>query len=765
MLLAPFPLSISFASATDPHGEPAAKAKEYTGEDTADTIEVMPATPSARTQAAAEAAHDHGEQIHQADHHSEAAASGHDGGHAPVTHSTSKTHETHETHETRSYHGDHGASSGAHGHVADPHRETHGDYGELRATVGGTDAAAAGHGATGHKAGAEPETGSSPWVWILALTVVLAMGALAIFYREGVSAVMKNVKIGTKILGMVGCLLLLMALNSGFGILKISQVGKELETIAEEDIPLTEAIAEITVNQLEQAIWFERALRFGEVLADKRHAAEGLKQAEIKVMEHSRLVGELEQKALELVHRAIQVAQSEEARQEFQSVSTQLETITKHHQDYEHRVEQAFALIHQGKLHEAEQLAEKVEVEEENLDHELEVLLKEIEAFTAASAKKAEADEHAAFTGMLIITAAALIIGLFMGVYVSRGITGPINNAVTRLKDIAQGEGDLTQRLEVHTRDELGEMATWFNTFLQNLQTMIKDIADNAVSLSNASTELSAISQQMSAGAEQTSGKSNTVAAASEEMSANVNSVAAAMEQAATNLNMVSSATEQMTASVSEIAQNSEKARDITGTAVGRAEETSKKVDTLGAATEAIGKVTEVITEISEQTNLLALNATIEAARAGEAGKGFAVVANEIKELAKQTAEATMEIKKQIEGVQGSTQETVEDIGEISKVIGMVDEIVSTIAAAVEEQSAATQDIASNISQASAGVQEVNTNVAQSSEVTTSISRDIAEVNQAANEMTTSSSQVNLSAEELAGMAENINSMVGKFKV
>jgi methyl-accepting chemotaxis protein len=576
---------------------------------------------------------------------------------------------------------------------------------------------------------------------------------------------MNKLKIGTKIMGTVGCLLVLMAISSSYGILKIGQVGEGLHTIAKEDIPLTEAITQITVNQLEQAIWFERALRFGEVLADKNHAAMAFKQSEAQVKEHSRLVTEIEKKAMELVRHAIQAAHSEEDRQEFEKVGAQLETITQHHADYEHHVQQVFELIHQGKLVEAEQLAEKVEIEEEALDHELKDLFEEIETFTMAAAQKAEADERAAFTGMVIITLAALMIGLLMGFFVTRGITGPINNAVARLKDIAEGEGDLTQRLEVDTRDELGEMAAWFNTFLQNLQSIIKDIASNSVTLSNASTELSAISQQMSASAEQTSGKSNTVAAATEEMSTNISSVAAAMEQATTNLNMVASATEQMTASVSEIAQNSEKARGITGTAVDKARETSKKVNDLGDAAQAISKVTEVITEISEQTNLLALNATIEAARAGEAGKGFAVVANEIKELAKQTAEATLEIKNQIEGVQSSTQETVGDISEISEVIGKVDETVSTIAAAVEEQSVTTQDIAGNISQASAGVQEVNTNVAQSTEVSSSISQEIAEVSDASNEIATSSSQVNLSAEELAGMAETINGMVGKFKV
>lgn len=362
-----------------------------------------------------------------------------------------------------------------------------------------------------------------------------------------------------------------------------------------------------------------------------------------------------------------------------------------------------------------------------------------------------------------IVGLAATIVGILFAFFIARGLVGLISKSVDFAEKMA--EGDFTQTLDIDQKDEIGTLAEALNNMDSNLSQMFKGITDGVETLSSSSTELSAISQQMSAGSEQTSSKSNTVASAAEEMSSNMNSVAAAMEQAATNVNMVATAAEEMTATVNEIAQNSERARSITDEAVSQSKSASDKVDELGIAANEISKVTEVITEISEQTNLLALNATIEAARAGEAGKGFAVVANEIKELARQTAEATQEIKSKIEGIQGSTDETVTEIGQISKVINDVNEIVSTIATAVEEQSVTTQEIAGNVVQASQGISEVNQNVAQSSTVSGEIAKDIADVNQSAGEMSNSSSQVNKSAEELLGLARQLKEIVGKFKI
>ena len=342
-----------------------------------------------------------------------------------------------------------------------------------------------------------------------------------------------------------------------------------------------------------------------------------------------------------------------------------------------------------------------------------------------------------------------------------------VNRPVQALREMTARlrQGDFTHELDVKGNNEVSHICARMNMVSQELRNMIKDIVGDSEKLATEANDLSGISEQMSAGAEQTSGKSNTVATAAEEMSANMNAVAAATEQAATNVGVVANAAEGMSSTINEIAGNADKAREITSEAVTEAKGASEKVDELGRAADEIGKVTETITEISEQTNLLALNATIEAARAGEAGKGFAVVANEIKELAKQTAEATVEIKTRVGGIQQSTDDTVSEIQQVSKVVNDVNEIVSTIASAVEEQSATTKEIAENVTQASQGIQEITENVSQSSTVAGEIAQDIAEVNQSASEMTNSSSQLNLSAQGLAELAQELKGMVEKFSV
>lgn len=370
-------------------------------------------------------------------------------------------------------------------------------------------------------------------------------------------------------------------------------------------------------------------------------------------------------------------------------------------------------------------------------------------------------------TYVQVIAFAAVVVALIITIIVTLRIivTTRLQAITTNLRDIAEGEGDLTKRLADKFDDEIGELCQWFNTFIEKIQTIITDVAVGARELDGASGQLADLSEDMKEDAGQSSVKAASVSNSSDEMSNNMNSVAAAMEQAATNINMVASAAEEMNVTISEISENTEQAQTIAVNAVSQTESATGQVDELGKAAEGIGKVLETISEISEQVNLLALNATIEAARAGEAGKGFAVVANEIKDLAKQTAEATGEIRLKVEGIQESTKGTVSHIEQIAKVVDEVNSIVTTIATSIEEQSAATREIASNVAQASEGITEVNENVAQSTVSVGAISEEIGEVTDAANKISDNSNMVSDSAEKLSHLSNQLNLMVGRFKV
>ena len=363
---------------------------------------------------------------------------------------------------------------------------------------------------------------------------------------------------------------------------------------------------------------------------------------------------------------------------------------------------------------------------------------------------------------LCIALALCILIPLFLTV---RAVTKQINLTTEMVKDIAEGDGDLTKRLEILKQDEIGDLSGYFNTFLDKLQGLVLQIKENSSSINTASTELSDVAVQMLDNAKETSGRSNMVATAAEEMSSNLNNVAAAMEESSTNIDLVASAAEEMSSTIGNVSENAKKTQSISNVAVEKAKEVSGKMAGLGGAAVDIGKVLGTITKISGQVNLLALNATIEAARAGEAGKGFAVVASEIKDLANQTAEAATEIRGNVEAIQKSSDENIAGIEDISKVINEINELVDFVTVAVVEQSQATQEIATNIAQASQGLQEVNENVNQSSSVAGEITQDITVVDSSANNISTSCNQLKVNADNLSKMADQLDAIVGGFKV
>jgi methyl-accepting chemotaxis protein len=365
-------------------------------------------------------------------------------------------------------------------------------------------------------------------------------------------------------------------------------------------------------------------------------------------------------------------------------------------------------------------------------------------------------------TGFLVLGLASLLV-IGVSVLVARQITKPLLKAVEALGQVAQG--DLTVELPSRGNDEVAQLAVALNRTTATLRETLSAIREHSLTLTESSNSLTTSSSQSADAVRSASAKAAAVSGAAEEMSANAVSVAAGMEQASTNLSAVASAAEEMTSTVGEIAANSEKARVITADATQQANQASVSMRDLEKAAHAIGKVTETITIISDQTKLLALNATIEAARAGAAGKGFAVVAHEIKELARQTAEATDDIKTKVNDIQSSTGTSLTELGRISQVIDQVSQIVNTIASAIEQQSTATKDIARNVAEAAAGVKDANQRVAQISGASRSVAGDIATVNQAAGEMASGSEQVSHSASQLSNLAEELNTLVAQFKI
>ena len=300
----------------------------------------------------------------------------------------------------------------------------------------------------------------------------------------------------------------------------------------------------------------------------------------------------------------------------------------------------------------------------------------------------------------------------------------------------AAAAGDLTHRITVTGSDAIGQMGECLERFFSDLRKSVSSIAENATALAGASEELSAVSTQMSANAEETSSQANIVSAASEQVSQNVQTAATGVDE--------------MNSAIREIAKSASEAARVSQQAVTVANSTNATIAKLGESSAEIGKVVKVITSIAEQTNLLALNATIEAARAGEAGKGFAVVANEVKELAKETAKATEDISLKIETIQTDTQGAVDAIRQISGVINQINDISNTIASAVEEQTATANEMGRNVSEASKGSGE--------------IAQNITAVATAAQSTTQGACNTQQAAGELSRMAADLQQLVGRFK-
>ncbi|MBZ5735919.1 methyl-accepting chemotaxis protein [Nocardioides sp. TRM66260-LWL] len=335
---------------------------------------------------------------------------------------------------------------------------------------------------------------------------------------------------------------------------------------------------------------------------------------------------------------------------------------------------------------------------------------------------------------VLVVGGLALAVLIALAWLITRSITRPLGAIATSLRRFS--EGDLSQRVPERSSAELGELERSINSSMASVADVVSTVMSSSELVATASGQLSSSSTQIAAGAEETATQAAVVSDAANEVSRNVTTI--------------SDGSEQMSAAILEIAQSANEAARVASDAVTVVQRTHDQVGRLGTASQEIGNVVKVITSIAEQTNLLALNATIEAARAGDLGKGFAVVAGEVKDLAQSTGRATEDISARVEAIQGETQAAMAAMAEILDTIVAINDHQMTIAAAVEEQTATTNEINRIINAASAGAGEIAHNV---SGVATATS------------MTTQAVAQNLdAAEELARMAEKLRAEVLHFR-
>jgi methyl-accepting chemotaxis protein len=333
--------------------------------------------------------------------------------------------------------------------------------------------------------------------------------------------------------------------------------------------------------------------------------------------------------------------------------------------------------------------------------------------------------------------AALGVLFLLGSVWLGAGrVSAGVLRTIEKLKDVSEGEGDLTRRIPPSSNDEVGQLAVCFNGFVEKLQGIVRRLGTVTSGLSSSANALTSTSGDMKKIAEQTSSQATVVSATAEELSKNVQ--------------LAASGAEEMNASIREIAHNASEAATVASRAVVVAQDTSGVIAKLGQGSVEIGEVLKMISGIAAQTNLLALNATIEAARAGEAGRSFAVVAGEVKELANKTARATEEIRLKIQGIQSHTQNAVQAIAEITTIIGRIHEIQNAIATAVNQQTSTTNEISRSLSQMAQGTADIAVNITG--------------VAQVAQKATSASERTHASAAEMVHAARELTETVSHFR-
>lgn len=549
---------------------------------------------------------------------------------------------------------------------------------------------------------------------------------------------LNNLTITQKMSSLVGALLSLIIVVSAFAVTKMEKVALEIDSIANNNIPLTKVVTDLTVHQLESAVMLEKLLRFSQIPLE---SSANEQQQYLNKLRLGVDKGRLElEKANQALNIALQQNVMPEVQRYLQNLERDFQALQQEQASFERQLNKLLEELHKGvAAAELVSLAAELEAYTEQLDHHLVEVLGKIEAATIQSIHIAEQEEKEALSGMLLLSLFALALGATLGLLFSKQIVKSVAYARNLAYKIAHG--DLTQRAQVDSKDEIGQLLTHMNSMAQALETMVGEVIDRANTIASTVTQLTAVADSNRRSVERQQQNMDQVASAMHQMAASITEVASSAEEATTS---TARADENAKHTCVVISQTQSLSKQL----VESAQSSQKIIEELQTSTQQIQNFVMVVEGIAEQTNLLALNAAIEAARAGEQGRGFAVVADEVRALASRSQHATQEIgnlintlvaragtavamihssDEKIESSFASIEEAKVQLDVISNALAELTEANTQVAAASEEQAVSAEEISSNLN----GIRDAGEVVMLSTQETSQASEDLAQQAQA----------------------------------